>query len=116
MNPTTRWAIPRLHPLIWVMWLGIVFFLASVQGLEIPSLTGRVVDQAQILSPTTIAQLNSLLEKHESHTSNQVAVLILSSLEGEPLEEFSHRVASAWELGQKGTDNGVLLLVGHSRT
>jgi len=37
--------------------------------------------------------------------------LTLPSLEGEPLEEFSHRVATTWKLGQKGTDNGVLVLV-----
>jgi uncharacterized protein len=55
--------------------------------------------------------LTSLLAAHESKTTNQVAVLTLASLEGEPLEEFSHRVASAWSLGQKGTDNGILLLV-----
>jgi uncharacterized protein len=44
-------------------------------------------------------------------SSNQIAVLTIPSLEGESLEEFSHRVATTWKLGQKGTDNGVLLLV-----
>lgn len=51
------------------------------------------------------------LEAHETKTGNQIAVLVLPSLEGEPLEPFSHRVATTWALGQKGTDNGVLLLV-----
>ena len=50
------------------------------------------------------------LEAHETKTSNQVVVLTLPSLEDEPLESFSHRVATTWKLGQKGTENGVLLL------
>ncbi|MCP9446543.1 MAG: TPM domain-containing protein [Nitrospira sp.] len=51
------------------------------------------------------------MAEHEAKTTNQVAVLILPSLEGDSLEEFSHRVATTWRLGVKGTDNGVLLLI-----
>lgn len=80
-------------------------------ALDVPPLTGRVVDLAQVLPATVAASLVRDLEAHESKTSNQVAVLILSSLEGEPLESFTHRVATTWKLGQKGTDNGVLFLV-----
>jgi uncharacterized protein len=95
-------------------WLGILssFFLASaVWSLDIPPLTGRVVDQAHLLSPSAISSLNTALAAHESKTSNQVAVLTLASLEGHPLEELSHQVATAWALGKKGTDNGVLFLI-----
>jgi len=80
-------------------------------ALDVPPLTGRVVDLAQVLPATVAASLARDLEAHESKTSNQVAVLILSSLEGEPLESFTHRVATTWKLGQKGTDNGVLFLI-----
>jgi uncharacterized protein len=52
-----------------------------------------------------------MLAAHEDSTSNQVAVLTVSSLGGEAIEDFSLRVAEAWGLGQAGTDNGVLLLV-----
>ena len=86
--------------------------LASVVfALDVPPLTGRVVDLAHLLPADTAASLTRDLEAHETKTSNQVAVLILPSLEGEPLESFSHRVSTIWKLGQKGTDNGVLLLV-----
>jgi uncharacterized protein len=86
--------------------------LASVVfALDVPPLTGRVVDLAHVLPADTAASLTSDLEAHETKTSNQVAVLILPSLEGEPLESFSHRVSTIWKLGQKGTDNGVLLLI-----
>jgi uncharacterized protein len=62
--------------------------------------------------PTSTAEsLTAQLAAHETQSSNQVAVLIIPSLEGESLEEFSHRVATTWKLGQKGTDNGALLLI-----
>jgi uncharacterized protein len=86
--------------------------LASlVFALDVPPLTGRVVDLAQVLPANVAATLARDLEAHEAKTSNQVALLILPSLEGEPLETFSHRVATTWKLGQKGTENGVLLLL-----
>jgi len=77
----------------------------------VPPLTGRVVDLAHVLPPNTVESLTTRLKAHEETTSNQVTVLVLPSLEGEPLESYSHRVATTWKLGQKGTDNGVLLLV-----
>ncbi|MBU6481765.1 MAG: TPM domain-containing protein [Nitrospirae bacterium] len=80
-------------------------------ALDVPPLTGRVVDLAHVLPADVAASLANDLEAHETKTSNQVAVLILPSLEGEPLESFSHRVGTTWKLGQKGTENGVLLLV-----
>jgi uncharacterized protein len=78
---------------------------------EVPYLAGRVNDVAKILSASTNAELELLLKAHEDSTSNQVSVLIVQSLEGESLEEFSIKVAETWKLGQKGKDNGVLLLV-----
>lgn len=80
-------------------------------ALDVPSLTGRVVDLAHVLPPNTVESLTARLKAHEETTSNQVTVLVLPSLEGEPLESYSHRVATTWKLGQKGADNGVLLLV-----
>jgi len=80
-------------------------------GIDVPSLTGRVVDLAHVLPASTVDSLSAQFADHEAKTSNQVAVLIIPSLDGDALEEFSHRVATTWRLGQKGTDNGVLLLV-----
>lgn len=83
----------------------------AVSALDVPPLTGRVVDLAHVLPPDETDQLASRLKAHEEKTTNQVVVLLLPSLEGESLEEYSHRVATTWKLGQKGTDNGVLFLV-----
>jgi uncharacterized protein len=89
----------------------LLLFPTHASALEVPPLTGRVVDLAHVLPASDAVQLSDQLKAHEEKTSNQVAVLILPSLEREALEEYSHRVATTWKLGQKGTDNGVLLLI-----
>jgi uncharacterized protein len=94
-----------------MVFLGVMFVAASAWPLDVPPLTGRVVDLAHVLPADIAASLTRDLEAHETKTSNQVAVLILPSLEGEPLESFSHHVSTTWKLGYKGTDNGVLLLI-----
>ncbi|MDH5587539.1 MAG: TPM domain-containing protein [Nitrospirota bacterium] len=101
----------RWSPGWWIGALSLLLLVSSVWALDIPPLTGRVVDRAHILSPTVLSDLNSALAAHEAKTSNQVAVLTLPSLEGQPLEDLSHQVATTWALGKKGTDNGVLFLV-----
>lgn len=80
-------------------------------ALEVPYLTGRVTDNAELLGAAARAQLTDLLAAHERKTGNQIAVLTIGSLEGENLEDYASRVFEAWGLGQKGKDNGVLLLV-----
>lgn len=94
-----------------IVLLGLLLHPSYLAALDVPPLTGRVVDLAHVLPAQDTQQLSDQLKVHEENTGNQVAVLILPSLEGEPLEEFSHRVATTWKLGRKGTDNGVLLLV-----
>ncbi len=84
---------------------------AAVFALEVPYLSGHVVDEAQILSASTEDALSEKLAAHEKATSNQVVVLTIPSLEGEVLEQFSLRTAETWKLGQKDKDNGVLLLI-----
>jgi uncharacterized protein len=91
-----------------VLWLSL---LPSAFALDVPPLTGRIVDLAHLLPSDVAVSLSADLAEHERKTGNQIAVLTLPSLEGEPLEEFSHRVSTTWKLGRKGTDNGVLLLV-----
>lgn len=93
--------------------LSLLFVLVHTAQAQqaVPPLTGRVVDTANILSDTIEQTLTMMLAAHEDSTSNQVAVLTVPSLGGESIEDFSLRVAETWELGQAGTDNGVLLLV-----
>ncbi len=92
----------------------IFLFFISIQtifSLDVPSLSGRIIDQTNTLSKQTISELKNTLKLHEKKTSNQIVVLIISSLEGEILEDYSHKIATTWRLGQKNKNNGVLLLI-----
>jgi len=70
-----------------------------------------VVDLAGVLDAGTQARLNAMLRDLETGTTAQVVVLTLNSLEGEPIDSFSHQTAVKWGIGQKGKDNGVLITV-----
>ncbi len=94
-----------------IVFFGLLLSALPASALDVPPLTGRVTDLAGVLPAHEAEQLSDQLKAHEDNTGNQVAVLILPSLEGEPLEEYSHRVATTWKLGRKGTDNGVLLFI-----
>ena len=80
-------------------------------ALEVPPLGAPVTDLAGLLSTEQAEQLNQLLLDYEAETSNQFALLIIPSLEGEVLESYSIEVASNWALGQADKDNGLLLLI-----
>jgi uncharacterized protein len=81
------------------------------QIAEVPFMTGRITDNAGILSPEERAGISDLLKSYEETSTNQIAVLTVPSLEGGRLEEFAERVLQTWRLGEKGKRNGVLLLI-----
>jgi uncharacterized protein len=78
---------------------------------EIPYLTGRVVDNAQILTEQSRISLGEILKDHESKTTNQIVVLTIPTLDGENIEDYSNRVFNEWKLGQKDKNNGILIVV-----
>jgi len=94
--------------------LCILLSVSSVWALQVPALKGRVNDYAGLLSSGTARQLEAALAQLESTDSTQVVVLTIPSLEGDSLEGFSIRVVEQWQIGQKGKDNGALLLVAKS--
>ncbi|MEY2931639.1 MAG: hypothetical protein RL033_2388 [Pseudomonadota bacterium] len=81
------------------------------QARTVPSLTGRVQDEAALLSPEARERIDGMLFAYQQQTGHQLALLTVRSLEGDALEEFSMRVVEAWQLGDKQRDDGVLLLV-----
>lgn len=92
----------------------IFFSLASFAQPAIPEnggANGWVHDEAGILSAGAKAQLEAILQAERDSTSNQIAILIIKSLEGASLEEYSLKVAEKWGLGKKGKDNGVLFII-----
>jgi uncharacterized protein len=70
-----------------------------------------VTDKTGTLSSSQIQSLETKLSNFEKETSNQVVIWLTPSLEGESLEEKSHRIAEENGIGQKGKDNGVLLFI-----
>ena len=90
----------------------ILAITSPVQALEVQQKPiGRVSDYTSTLTTTDIQALESTLAKFEKDTTNQIAVLLIPTLAGDSLEDYSIRVAEKWQIGQKGRDNGVILLV-----
>jgi len=77
----------------------------------IPALTGRVVDAAGVFDASTIAGLTTQLQGYEASTTNQVVVVTLPDLKGYPIEDWGLALGRGWGIGQKGKDNGVILIV-----
>lgn len=77
----------------------------------IPALTGRVVDDAHVLSAGTIGFLTSKLQTFERQTTNQLVVVTVPDLKGYPIEDWGLALLRGWGIGQKDKNNGVVLLV-----
>ena len=87
-------------------------WLSYAAALEVPEHPkGRITDFTGTLSPNEISRLDKKLADFEKQTTNQIAVLMIPSLEGDNLEDYSIRLADKWKIGQKGKDNGVILLI-----
>jgi len=85
--------------------------LPIAHASDVPYLSGRVVDNAEILSAATRSALADELEAHEQRTGNQIAVLTVPALGEDTIETFATKVFDQWKLGRKGKDNGVLLVI-----
>ena len=70
---------------------------------------GPVNDYANALTPVQLSQLDAQLRGWEKGSSQQIAVAIFPSLDGESLEDVSFRLATSWKIGGKGNNDGVLL-------
>ena len=83
---------------------------------DFPKLTGRVVDQANLLDPEQEAALTAKLAGLETRTKRQLVVTTLNSLEGYEISDYGYRLGRAWALGQDGKgetekDNGAILII-----
>src|ERR1043166_181276 len=88
------------------------FFLASpALAVDFPPLTGRVVDQANLLSPEQAQQLSQRLDALQRATSRQLVVATVPSLQDLPIEDYGYQLGRAWGIGQRGANNGIILLV-----
>src|SRR5262245_26299169 len=76
-----------------------------------PQLSGRVVDEAGVLSVDTQSKLTQLLAQEEKQTTNQIVVVTLKSLQGQTIENYGYQLGRHWGIGQKGKNNGTLIIV-----
>jgi uncharacterized protein len=78
---------------------------------QFPALSGRVVDNADLLRPDDEARLTEKLAALEARTTDQVVVVTVPSLGGRTVDEYSDSLGNHWGIGQEGRDNGVIVLV-----
>ena len=105
MNPT------RAQQLSLILLLAILASPALAAEPKFPPLTGRVVDDAGVLSDATKNDLTDMLAAHESATGEQVVVVTLASLQGYTIEDYGYQLGRYWGIGQKGKNTGALLIV-----
>jgi uncharacterized protein len=81
------------------------------ETLTFPALTGRVVDEAGLLSVADSAAITRSLADLEARTTDQLVVVTLKSLQGTTIEDYGYQLGRRWKIGQKDKDSGVLLIV-----
>src|SRR5437588_4236973 len=110
--PSGERCSPDIASLIQAPLYALVLFLATAAlALDFPALTGRVVDDANILDEAARAALTEKLADLEAKTSDQLVVVTLKSLQGTSIEEYGVALGRRWQIGQKDKNNGALLIV-----
>jgi uncharacterized protein len=83
---------------------------ADSSGLhQVPKLSGWVSDTAKVLTEADRERLTKMLSDYHEETHHQIVLLTIATLGGERIEAFSLRTATAWGLGYKNIDNGILV-------
>jgi uncharacterized protein len=90
---------------------GLMFGVRAVAAPSFPALSGRVVDEAHVLSPQVQSALTAKLEALEQKNGDQLVVVTLSSLRGLEIEDYGYQLGRAWGIGEKGKNNGALFIV-----
>jgi len=99
------------HPFRFIIIAYLCVQSALLFSLDVPPLDGPVNDYAHMFTTSEIQELNSYLYTIDRQSDLQIAVLTIPSLEGDNLESYSIRVAEKWQIGQKGKDSGVILVI-----
>ena len=93
------------------LWLLLCLATAAWADVAVPVLTARVTDLTGTLNTSQRNKLEGELQAIETRSSSQIAILMVPTTQPESIEQYAIRVVDAWKLGQKGKDNGLLLLV-----
>jgi uncharacterized protein len=97
--------------LLAAFWLAAVGPAAAQAGPTFPPLSGRVVDQGDLISAAKEQEITARLEVLEGDTTDQVVVVTVPDLQGYEIEDYGYQLGRAWGIGQQGKNNGVLLIV-----
>jgi uncharacterized protein len=97
--------------LLAVLWLALIALASPATAQTFPQLTGRVVDQANLLSPEQEVDLTSKLAALEAQSGRQFVIATVNSLEGRNIEDYGYRLGRQWAIGDEKRDDGVILLV-----
>lgn len=96
------------------LWAALAVPGASLAAAKFPALTGRVVDEAHLLSPQTVQKLDGELAQLEAQTGHQLVVVTVPDLQGQAIEDYGYQLGRTWAIGRKGVDDGAILLVAPS--
>jgi uncharacterized protein len=91
--------------------LAFALALPAAAAPSFPPLTGRVVDDAHLLSPQTQQKLTGELAQLEAQTGRQLVVATVPDLQGYEIEDYGYQLGRAWGIGRKGQNDGAILLV-----
>ncbi|HEY2049585.1 MAG TPA: TPM domain-containing protein [Caulobacteraceae bacterium] len=97
--------------------LGLLFCLLAAPAVlaqpapKFPELTGRVVDDAHVLSPEVQARLTQKLADLEQKTSRQLVIVTLPSLQGYEISDYGYQLLRHWGIGQKNLNNGAVFII-----
>jgi uncharacterized protein len=110
LHATTRFRLRAGAAVVVALAAALVIQVAAAQP-RFPALTGRIVDEAGLLTGADKAALERDLEALEQKSTDQLVVYTARSLQGYEIEDFGYRLGRAWAIGQKGKNNGVILIV-----
>ncbi len=96
----------------WLIIISVALFSVFAHGQEFPSKPNRLVnDYANVLSQHEASELEALLVKYDNETSVQIAIAIMSTLDGYPIDDYTFELGEKWGVGSGETDNGALIVV-----
>jgi uncharacterized protein len=92
--------------------LALVVFLAPLAyAYDFPALTGRVVDDAGVMTAQSKSDVEAKSKDLEDKSGIQLVVATVKSLQGGDIETYANQLFRYWKLGEAKKNNGVLLLV-----
>lgn len=110
MTALRRSYLPAITLLLAMLWALFTALPAAAEPV-FPKLTGRVSDAAGVLPAETVATLEAKLKALEDTTGTQLVVATVPDLQGYEIDEYGYQLGRAWGIGQKGTNNGAILLI-----